>query len=144
MKNDQGETITSRKGIANVFGEFYSKLYAEERLGEEVQDPHKSETRTNTVGESCNDDEKTEIPEFTQDEVQTAIDSLKNGKSSDSNGIRAEDIKTCDDTTKEMIRQIFNEVVKQEDFTPETWRRIHIEVIYKKEMWKKSEITARV
>ena len=28
VKNDTGETITYRKGIANVFGEFYSKLYA--------------------------------------------------------------------------------------------------------------------
>ena len=54
---------------------------------------------------------KNEIPEFTQDEVQTAIDSFKKGKASDNNGIRAEDIKTCDDTTKEMIRQIFNEVM---------------------------------
>ena len=30
------------------FGEFYSKLHAEERLREEVQDPHNSETRMNT------------------------------------------------------------------------------------------------
>ena len=34
VKNDKGETITSRKVIANVFGEFYSKLYAEDQLGE--------------------------------------------------------------------------------------------------------------
>ena len=39
VKNDKGETITSRKGIANVFGEFCSKKYAENQLGEEVQDP---------------------------------------------------------------------------------------------------------
>ena len=78
MKNEKGETNTSRKGIANVFGEFYSKLYSGERLAEEVQDPHNSETRMNTERESCNDDdEKNEIPEFTQDEAQTAIDSLK-------------------------------------------------------------------
>ena len=54
----------------------------------------------NTEGESCNDDVRNEIPEFTQDEVQTAIDSLKKNKASDSNGIRAEDVKTCDETTK--------------------------------------------
>ena len=56
----------------------------------------------------------------------------KKGKASDNNGIRAEDIKTCDDTTKEMIRQIFNEVMKQDDCTPETWRRTSIKVIYNK------------
>ena len=76
VKNEKSETITSRKRIANVFGEFYSQLYAEKRFGEEVQNPHKSRT-TNTEGESCNDDEKNEKPEFTKDEVQTATDSLK-------------------------------------------------------------------
>ena len=29
VKNDKGETITSRKGLADLFGELYSKLYAE-------------------------------------------------------------------------------------------------------------------
>ena len=58
VKNDKDETITSKNGSATVFGELYSKLYAEERFGEEVQDPHKSDTRTNTEGESCNDDKK--------------------------------------------------------------------------------------
>ena len=41
-------------------------------------------------------------------------------------------IKTCDKTTKEMMRRIFNEVTKQEDCTPETWRRIRIKVICEK------------
>ena len=31
------------------------------------------------------------------------------GKAGDSNGIRAEEIKTCDDEAKGMIRQSFNE-----------------------------------
>ena len=66
---------------------------------------------------------RNEIPVFTQDEAQAAIDNLERGKASDNHGIRAEDIKTCDETTKEMIRQIFNEVFKQEDCTPKTWRR---------------------
>ena len=56
----------------------------------------------------------------------------KKGKASDNNGIRAEDIKTCDETTKVMTRQIFNEVIMQEDCTPETWRRIRFRVIYTK------------
>ena len=30
-KNEKGETVTSRKGIANVIGEFHSKLHDEER-----------------------------------------------------------------------------------------------------------------
>ena len=41
--------------------------------------------------------------------MQVAIDRLKNGQAGDSNGIRAEDIKTCDKETKEIMRQIFNQ-----------------------------------
>ena len=44
----KGDTITSRKGIANVSGEFFSKPYAENELGEKVQDPQNLETRMNT------------------------------------------------------------------------------------------------
>ena len=117
VNNEKGETVTSRKGIANVFGKFCSKLYAGNDLKK------KSGTVT---------DMKQEMPEFTKNEVQAAIDSLKKGKASDSNGIRAEDIKACGEATKEMIRQIFNEVPNQEDCTPTTWRRIRIKVIRKK------------
>ena len=56
----------------------------------------------------------------------------KKGKASDNNGIRAEDIKARDETTKEITRHIFSEVLKQDDCTPETWRIIRIRVICKK------------
>ena len=80
VKSEKGETVTSRKGIANVFGKFHSKLYAEERLDEEEHDPHRSETRTSKRGRSGEEEEKKEIPEFTKKEVQAAIDSLKKAK----------------------------------------------------------------
>ena len=73
-----------------------------------------------------------EIPEFTKKEIQTAIDQVKRGKCSDSNGIRAEDIKGCDDEAKDMVRQIINKVLEKDDGTPETWRRMQIKVIDKK------------
>ena len=48
-------------------------------------------------------------------------------------GIRAEDIKSCDDETREMVRQIFNEIIKQNEFTPEASRKkVKIKVVYKK------------
>ena len=65
VRNDTGKTITSRKGIATVFGEFYSKIYAEHQLGEEVQDPQNLETRINTEKKSCNEEVRNEIPDFT-------------------------------------------------------------------------------
>ena len=60
------------------------------------------------------------------------LTNTKQGKASDNEGIWAEDM-TCDATTKEMIRQISNEGLKQDDFTPETWRIIRRKMIYKKE-----------
>ena len=66
------------------------------------------------------------------EELQSAISKLKAGKSPDGNGIRAEDIKDCNDETKETMRQIFNEVIKRNEFTPEEWKKVKIKVIYKK------------
>ena len=104
----------------------------QKRPEENIHDPHNSEARTDKWGESNNEKAREERPEFTQGEVQTVIHKLKKDKASDNIAIRAEDIKTCYDTTKEMIRRIFNEVIKQDDCTPETSRRIRIKVIHEK------------
>ena len=50
----------------------------------------------------------------------------------DSNGIRAEDIKACDDETREMGRQLFNEIIKRNNFTAGEWKKVRIKVIHKK------------
>ena len=76
-ENDKGEKITSRKGIANLFGEFHSKLHAETLLAEEAQESQNMETKTNNEKKSCSEYLNIEIPEFTQEEVQAAIDKLK-------------------------------------------------------------------
>ena len=77
--------------------------------------------------ETENDEKETkQIPEITTDELQNAIKRLKKGKAADSDG------KACDEETKEMVRQIFNEIVKQNEFTPEAWRRVRIKVIHEK------------
>ena len=97
IKNDEGECITSRKGIADAFGEFYKRL-------------HKDKEKDDSEHETSDD---RRIPEITTEELQSAISKLKKGKSTDSNGIRAEDIKACDDETREMMRQLFNEIIKR-------------------------------
>ena len=51
-------------------------------------------------------------------------------------GIRAEDIKACDEETKEMVRQIFNELVRHHEFTPETCSEVRIEVRPKRWRWR--------
>ena len=52
----------------------------------------------------------------------------KKGKSPDSDGIRAEDIKACDEKTKEMVRQIFHEIRRLNEFAPEAWKKVKIKV----------------
>ena len=116
VKNKKGECITSRKGIADTFGEFHKRLYEDSG-----KDNSEHETKDDRM-----------IPEITSEELQRAISNLKAGKSPDGNGIRAEDIKDCNDETREMMRQIFNEVIKRNNFTPEEWKKVKIKVIYKK------------
>ena len=70
------------------------------------------------------------ILEITTEELHNAICKLK--KSPDSNGIRAEDIKACDDETRDMVRQLFNEITKRINFTLDEWKKVKIKVIHKK------------
>ena len=72
-KEQKGECITSRKGIADTFGEFYKRL-----CEDSGKDNSEHEKR---------DDKR--IPEITSEELQSAISRLKAGKSPDGNAIRA-------------------------------------------------------
>ena len=105
---------------------FYEDLYEgeDDYVGEDVM-----------MGAECEDEEteqSVKIKEFTTEEIQSVIDRLKKGKAKDSNGIRAEQLKLCSDETKEEIRTLFNEIAQQDEFTPKSWRKIRIQVIYKK------------
>ena len=75
MKNEKGEVITSRNGIAKIFGDFYSKLYDEDQHDETEMESDKNETEND-------EKEMIEIPEITTDDLQKAIKRLKKGKSS--------------------------------------------------------------
>ena len=103
IKNEKGECITSRKGIADTFGEFYKRLY---------EDSGKDDSEQEMSGDK-------RIPEITTEELH-------------SNGIRAEDVTACDDETRDMVRQLFNEIIKRNNFTPEEWKKVKIKMIYKK------------
>ena len=116
IKNEKGECITSRKRIADAFGEFYRRLYEDKERDDSEHE--------------MSDDKR--IPEITTEELQSAISKLKTGKSPDGNGIRAEDIKAFDGETREMMRQLFNEIIKRNNFTPDEWKKVKIKVIHKK------------
>ena len=121
VKNKEGEAVETRQGIANVFAKFYEDLY----VGEEENDGGDAMMNEETGQDDC-------MEEFAIEEIQSAIDRLKKGKAKDSNGIRAEQLKLCSEETKEEIREIFNDIAQQKDFTPKSWRKIRIQVIHKK------------
>ena len=70
IKNERGEIITSRKGIANVFGEFYKKFYDDNE-----QDEHGNASSTDVHNNDT--DEMTRFPEITTEELQAAINKLQ-------------------------------------------------------------------
>ena len=81
IKNEKGETITSRKGIANVFGEFCNKLFDDNEKEESEQEIGENENESSTDVHNNNTNEMTKIPEITTEEWRTAINKLKKGKS---------------------------------------------------------------
>ena len=130
------DCITSRKGIADVFGELYKRLYEDKEIDESEHELGEDDNYSSTdVHNNNNTEETAGIPEITTEELQTAINKLKKGKSPDSKGIRAEDVKARDDETKEMVRQIFNEIIKINELTPEDWKKVTIKVIE----WRRGE-----
>ena len=64
-KNEKGETVTSRKGIANVFGEFHSKLHDEERDDNGEYD-HCRDEKNKRWRRQENEDKINEILEFSK------------------------------------------------------------------------------
>ena len=70
-------------------------------------------TKKTKEGAQAEGDESMDKFQSSFEEMHVAFDRLKNGKARDSNGIRAEDIKGCDEETNEWIIQIFNEVRQQ-------------------------------
>ena len=107
-----------------------NKLYDNEQE-ESEQEIGENENESSIDVHKRKTNDMTRIPEITTEELRTAINKLKNGKSADSNGVRAEDIKACDDEKREVVRQI-NEIVKQDESTLEAWEKVTIKVIYKK------------
>ena len=125
IKNKEGEDEKTRQGIADVFAKFYEELYKGE--DEQEEDEHECIER-----EDVDSSQKGKIAEFTKEEIEAAIHRLKKGKARDSSGVRAEQLKICSEETKEKIRNIFNDIAQQEDFIPNSWRKIRIQVIHKK------------
>ena len=73
-EKERGEIITSRKGIAKNFGEFYKKPHDDNE-----QDEHGNESNIDV--HISDTEETTTIPEITSEELHETIRKLKKGKS---------------------------------------------------------------
>ena len=90
IKNDKGECITSRKGIADVFGEFYKRLYEDNEKddSEHEVDDDDNYSKTDVHNNNYRKDGRNSR------EYDRRVANSKKGKSPDSKGIRAEEPKT--------------------------------------------------
>ena len=70
-----------KKRIANVFGEFYKKIYDDNEQEESEQEIGENENECSTDVHNNNTNEMTRIPEIKTEELRTAINKLKKGKS---------------------------------------------------------------
>ena len=81
IKNEKREIITSRKGIDNVFGEFYKKYMTTMNKKNLNKKSERVKMRAASMCTTKNTNEMTRIPEITTEELRTAIKKLKKDKS---------------------------------------------------------------
>jgi len=112
----QHNECNSKTGIAEAFASFYEGLYANRGGG---NDARVQQTLEN-------------ISPFTSQEFSAAVHKMKTGKARDVSGIVAEMIKHGGANLQAAILELFNDVLKPETPTPETWKRTRLTVIFKK------------
>lgn len=109
--------VYKRKNIVQVATEFYSKLYSNEIIQPNIEIP--------TI---INSDA---LPDITVFEIENAINSLQNGKSSGTDKINAELLKIGKNSLLQPLADIFNEILHNQEI-PEQWLISTIILLLKK------------
>ena len=86
---------------------------------------HEHETENDERDQCVGVEDTKENPEFTIEQLQAASDRLKKKEEKQETATGSEP-----KTSKHATRQISNEVLKQKECTPETWRRIRMKVVF--------------
>ena len=76
-KTTKGECITSRNGIADVFGEFHKRHYEDNEKDDSDHEVDDDDNYSSTDVHNNNTEETAGIPEITTEELQNAINNLK-------------------------------------------------------------------
>ena len=127
MTTADGVHETDRHGIADVFADFYEKLY---RCPPEAHSPAQ-ESATSHTNNNTTTHMLQSIPPFTDDELHQAVKQLRNGRCKDTAGLTAELLKAGGRTIEQHLLKLFNDILAPEQTPPEQWRRTTISVIHK-------------
>jgi hypothetical protein len=115
MTDDAGCDHTERQDIADIFAEFYGKLYATRNVQQGMR----------------RSDQAAEVPKFTNSELEAAIKGLKNGRARDGAGVFAEMIKNGGTMLSNVLLGLYNQVISVNTMPPETWKCSTVSVLYK-------------
>ena len=116
MLGHDGNEITDKQGIADVFAVFYEKLYsscAHRVFAAEL------------VGNST-------VDVFLLSELKDALKLMKRGKAKDETGLIAEMIKDASEGLLIAILDLFNDVLTFRETPPAEWKNTKLTVIFKK------------
>lgn len=119
LRDSNGILQTDRPKILEVAASFYEDLYSSRMTNEDIE----------KLTPILNDFQ--DVEEISKDELECAMLMLKNGKNRGDDGIPSELFKVCDDETIELIRKLFNEIIKEANI-PKQWLESKIILIHKK------------
>ena len=119
MVDETGTESHNRQEIANVFSDFYGRLY--------------SDTHQHTGSNNCDDSspQAAAVPPFTMTELRQGLKQLKNGKSPDTKGIVAEMLKHGSTALHDALLLLYNDICSFTRPAPDTWKHTVIKVLHK-------------
>ena len=116
MTGTDGKQVSDEQGIADVFADFYESLYKKQH--------DKDGTQFFASG-------KQDTLEVSEEEVKVALMKMKNGKTTDNSCIVAEMLKFGGKELRQMMAELFTEILRPHAAIPEYWRQTTVKVLYK-------------
>jgi len=117
ITDPQGNIISEKVGVANVFAEFYERLYA---------------SQSGSGSWRTRDAPAFELIPITLQELTAALGLMKRGRAMDESGVIAEMLKDGSQTLLAAILDLFNDVLSLRQQPPAEWRKTKLIVIFKK------------
>ena len=114
MSDQNGQLQTDRKAMADIFADFYEELYA-----------------SHEQAETFDSMQTTQVPPFTLKELTDAVRTVKSKKCADTNGIRAEMLKSGGEYLLEKLLELYNVILSGCLQPPASWKHSVISVIHK-------------